>query len=843
MGRAVRPYADAVARYQRAGWRGILPIGNAPRRKSPPPKKYTGWTGIDPSGADIQTWVNGHEGGRNIGLHLPHGVAAVDVDAYNGGDRTLARLEAAVGMPLPPTWTNTARGPDQPSRQYLYRVDLPAGRVWKDHPGGERSGIDMLHVGHRYAVVWPSINPDADNATYFWYDPDGELWEDAPDVGELTVLDPAWVLELSKPGEPLRGEAATDEATRTAVARFRPGADGARGRWCREVTRQFRAEKNRIDAAHDRKTAGGLHNPGKLYALTALGLEGHAGVAEALAEHQALYVPARVKHRGESEGFADADWWRMLRGAVGKRVAEGGLRDRCDCDRPVAPLPEPVARPSAPMVPLATVVTPEEPAAGADEALWPDGWEHAARAAEAALEPYGGPRGEVAVADRPGWPEELMRDEPFWSSRKVLLHIRDSALAAYASPWSTLGVVLARVRAATPPTVQLPALIGGHASLNLFVAVVARSGGGKGASDKAARCVEIDQRLSGASGPMVNFPTHTLGSGEGIAHMFMKRAKPSKANPDPEPYQYNTSALVNVAEVDTLAALQGRQGSTLGGQLRQAAMGEQLGFFYVDKEKRMNVPEHAYRLTLVAGVQPLRAEALLADSAGGTPQRFVWVSATSPVPDRDAMPEMPERMLWKAPPWPVAQVLDGALRTVMPVPEVVREHTVELRRLHLQGEGDPLDGHANLTRIKVAAALAILEGRTGVDEEDWELSGTVMARSAAVRQEVLDELAADRRDRNRATAEAEAYRAVVVTDRVEQEARRRVTEAVRRTLARAADDGWVPQSGLRAAMSGASARGLLPSVLDGMVAEGTVERMEFEYRGRQGLRYRLARPD
>lgn len=841
-----RPYADAAWKYRQQGWQGVIPIGTAPRRKSPPVKGYTGWTGIDPSGADIQTWIDGREGARNIGLHLPHGIVVPDVDDYNGGGATLARLAKEVGHPLPPTWTSTARGQQSASRHHFYRADLPAGRVWKDHPGGDKGGIDALHVGHRYAVVWPSIHPNGD--TYEWYDPDGELWEDVPEIGWLSTLDPAWVAVLSKVGEPLPGQAADTEATRAAVARFRPGTAGGGGRACRRVTKLLRAELQRIEAAHDRESAGGLHNPGQLYALTALGMEGCAGVAEALSVHQGAYVHARVTYRGETEAFADADWWRMLCGAVGKKGAAGGAADVCDCDPPTpAPTPAVTVPAPAPVRPVQAGPDTDDPwIAGAATApalrdpgspddVWGDGWQdRPAPAAESAVEPYRG----AVVPERDGWPEELLRDEPFWSARKILLHIRDSALAAYASPWSTLGVVLARVLAATPPTVQLPALIGGHASLNLFVAVVAQSGGGKGATDKAARCVEIGP----LSGPMTSFPVHTLGSGEGIAHMFMKRPKANKANPDPEPYQYNTQALVNVAEIDTLTALQGRQGSTLGGQLRQAAMGEQLGFFYVDKEKRMNVPEHAYRLTLVAGVQPLRAEALLSDSAGGTPQRFVWVLATSPVPDRDAMPDMPEPLLWRAPAWPVAQLIAGGLRTVMPVPDVVREHTIELRRLHLQGLGDPLDGHANLTRIKVAAALAILEGRTEVDEEDWELSGVVMARSAAVRQAVLDELAADRRDRNRATAEAEAYRAVVVTDRMEQETRRKAAETLRRRLAKqTGDDRWVSTGDLRKALA-AKDRGVFEPIIEGLVADGTVERMAVEYRGQEGFRYRLTAP-
>jgi hypothetical protein len=63
-----------------------------------------------------------------------------------------------------------------------------------------------------------------------------------------------------------------------------------------------------------------------------------------------------------------------------------------------------------------------------------------------------------------------------------------------------------------------------------------------------------------------------------------------------------------------MGALVQRQSSTVASQLRQAAMGEPLGFFYVDQAKRMIVPEHSYRCCLIAGIQPARSAVLLDDA-------------------------------------------------------------------------------------------------------------------------------------------------------------------------------------------------------------------------------------
>lgn len=316
------PYADAAWTYRHAGYLGVIPLGFRPRMKSPPPEGYTGWAGVDPSGADVQAWIDGREGKRNIGWHIPRGYVGVDVDAYHGGAESLAKLEKAVGTPLPRTWTSTARGADSVSRHHFYRATLPEGRTWRDHPG---DGIDSLHIGHRYAMVWPSVNPDADNAEVCWYDPDGELYEDVPDPTWFAVMPPAWVAELSQDGVPLEGTGASDVETMSVIERMRTGPP------CPRVAHHLAKELDRITAAAAGK--GSLHDPGQLYPLVAYGIEGHAGVREALSAHQRAYVQARSDGRGDTEAVGDADWWRQTRGAVGKKLhATGGaITAMCDC--------------------------------------------------------------------------------------------------------------------------------------------------------------------------------------------------------------------------------------------------------------------------------------------------------------------------------------------------------------------------------------------------------------------------------------------------------------------------------------------------------------------------------
>src|SRR5690606_19734339 len=138
----------------------------------------------------------------------------------------------------------------------------------------------------------------------------------------------------------------------------------------------------------------------------------------------------------------------------------------------------------------------------------------------------------------------------FWNARDILTHIRAFARARRASPWAVFAIVAARAICTIPPHYVLPAIIGGQASLNLFVGIVARSGGGKGASEAAA----TDALDVG--------PVHTagVGSGEGILHQYVRYQPPKKDIPA-QIVQHNTSVLFTASEVDTLSALHQRQGS------------------------------------------------------------------------------------------------------------------------------------------------------------------------------------------------------------------------------------------------------------------------------------------
>lgn len=324
------PYGGAALAYWRAGWRGILPLPH--NAKGPVPRGFTGWAGSDPSWPDIAAWI---EGGvilgrtsypaSNIALRLPRGVYGLDVDDYEGktGGAALGRLVEAYG-PLPPTWIVSSRD-DSMSGIRLFRADHGPDRRWRDEPGGHQAGIEAIHFGHRYVVTWPSIHPDTGNK-YTLRRPDGVVAADGeiPRPDELPAMPPRFVYELSEPGEVRTGDMAGHGETVNVVAGWQLGDP------CRRVTEAHQRGMTALMRAGD---GAALHPAGRdaIHELCNLGNEGHRGVRRALGEHHDQFVEIRCARGVEARGAAIAEWWRLVRGAVGKLPA-GQRREVCDCD-------------------------------------------------------------------------------------------------------------------------------------------------------------------------------------------------------------------------------------------------------------------------------------------------------------------------------------------------------------------------------------------------------------------------------------------------------------------------------------------------------------------------------
>ncbi|MED5802943.1 hypothetical protein VX037_18115 [Gordonia sp. Z-3] len=398
-----------------------------------------------------------------------------------------------------------------------------------------------------------------------------------------------------------------------------------------------------------------------------------------------------------------------------------------------------------------------------------------------------------------------MTDDEFFSTTEQLKTIRGWAHARYAAAWAVLVQVLLRVSASTEPNVQLPGVIGGRASLNLFGVFVSPSGGGKGISDKVARLAwpaSIEERPSG--------------SGEGIAATFMP--------PKREGVERITRAVISVPEIDTLAGQASRQGSTILGQLKAAAMGELIGQGNASEATTRIVQAHTYRLCMSIGAQPAHTGVIFDDTTGGTPQRMLWAMTIDPDMPADA-PADPESLDTRLPIWTpdahgVVEIAYG--------PAEIREQIIAAHIARQRGEADALDGHAMLTRCKVAATLAILHHRSVVSDLDWALSAKVMEYSNRTRDWVVAESKKVARQKVRDRAMARAAGDEIISDRRLDRAKAGILRWLER-------DGELSKRDLRPKLK-ADIRDQFTTALAELVADGLI----LERAVPNGSKYRLS---
>jgi hypothetical protein len=394
----------------------------------------------------------------------------------------------------------------------------------------------------------------------------------------------------------------------------------------------------------------------------------------------------------------------------------------------------------------------------------------------------------------------------FWE-RDSLQIIYTAALARMCSPWAVLACCVARALATVRPNAVLPPLLGGVGSLNWFGAIAALSGGGKGAAVAVARELVTEAVY-----------VRNLGSGEGLVTCF--KMKGTDENPD----GVRESVMFNADEIDTVKALGQRNGSTLMGTLRSAFSGETLGFAYSTQGKEHHIEAHTYRMTLVCSVQPGRAEALLGDEAGGTPQRFMWFPGIDSRISREYAKQngcalapalkLPVPREWQYP------------RTII-LPDQAKDFILEQRERAGRGEIDGLDGHAVFAREKFAYALAVLDGRVQMSSEDWELSGIAADVSRATRDWVARGLAAvQRRDAERQGETLGVKMAAADKGRADAEQRRlnRIADWVVRKLGEAGADGMT-EGAVHRDRDSRDRRDVQPSLFIALAEQNRIEKV------------------
>lgn len=736
------PFGRAARLYRAAGWPGTLPVGRSPGQKSPPPGGWTGHGSPYPSDADVGTWEAGAEAAYNIGLRMPPGVIGLDVDAgyvkdghAKEGDKTLAALEQRLG-PLPPTWVSSAR--PAPSGIRFFRVPAELDGREINWPGEAGPFIEIIQPGHRYAVVWPSTNPDAGGAPYRWGAPHPDGYLADPDhlvrPEDLAALPETWIRGLALPYD-------RTEKADVGVAGMADWWDALRdGEMCPLIHSVW------TKAVHDLASASSARHETARDALSAIvraGGEGHRGVPQAVASLGAAFERAVGADRARG-----GEWQRLVSGAV-KLAAADNPRPQRMCPHDI-PAGTGLVVPAGFTSPGAVSTTTASPSAA-----------------------------EIIA------PGALTLPDTFWRARESLARIRQAAHSRVRSADVVLAGLLCRLAASVPHTLRADTGIGQPASLNLFAAVVGPSGGGKSSG------LSVSRELLKAGRYLEEFP---LGSGEGIAEAYMgetdeptgEMAKDGSAKVKRVRKQVRHAALFHSDEGGSLNKLIERAGSTVGETLRTAWSGETLGQKNGRAETTRTVPARSYAAGLMIGYQPTTVLPLLADVEAGTPQRFLYVWAVdASIPPRSARVPWPGEIMSPFPaevptdlPPPGALLAGPPAVDLSPITfaeEILDElydtehakNTGSLPAGHWlmdeTGALDPFKSQHTVMKVKVSALFALLESRRRVTAEDWAVAQVYLDTSDTVRR-YLQALARDAAGKARAAqmaaeAEAEHYRA------------------------------------------------------------------------------------
>jgi hypothetical protein len=393
---------------------------------------------------------------------------------------------------------------------------------------------------------------------------------------------------------------------------------------------------------------------------------------------------------------------------------------------------------------------PEEPQAwGLSDDLWSGVTDEYGTPFDIEIEPAAEVAAE-AVAAGEGIDRVRLAHLPdeFWGARDLFKQVWLAAKADGTAPDAVLGATLAKAAAMLSHRLTFHSVRPG--SMQMFVSVVAPSGIGKTEAIRTANRLILPPTYLTYPDGTVRLDLYKdagLGSGEGIAEAYMGmkdvdtgefyRAGPNKGDPRTKSVRCQTrhNAFLFLDEGEALTKMMSeRKGATVGMALRTAWVGGTLGQSNAQEITTRHVPEGTYSLGMLIGYQPRAAQAMFADVGGGTPQRFLWLSALDPeMAEAPGVAPEPFRL-------PLCDGHGHAVEGVVQFPEAIRTALWGALRAKNRGElvVDELDSHEPLMRCKLAALLCVLDNRLMVSGEDWHLAGLIWQVSCAVRDRLIE---------------------------------------------------------------------------------------------------------
>ena len=367
----------------------------------------------------------------------------------------------------------------------------------------------------------------------------------------------------------------------------------------------------------------------------------------------------------------------------------------------------------------------------------------------------------------PAWREPYRDADRLWTLHPAAGRVGREADRRGLERWSLLGALVPRVCCTIPAHARLVLRSGEPgdspaegASITLFAIIIGGPRTGKSSAVSAARAIVP---LPGCDLP--------IGTGEGIERWLTEQsAAEAEADGSALPSIDETTiptAHFSTTEGEDLAIELARLGSRIAVVARRAWMGESLGKLTGDRSRRSAVEPHRYRIAMTLACQLEQLAPIMAGAGLGTPQRFLFVPAGTRRPD----PTVAERLMLPMVDWAAASGSPVAVSPGEPPapfwihqPPAAREafsaaacrdesiDPFALTTWDADGEADidADDGdHTLLHRMKIAAVLAVMDGRAQPTDLDWEAAGCVMgARDIAIKRgiEAAEQLA--ERDRH-----------------------------------------------------------------------------------------------
>lgn len=322
-----------------------------------------------------------------------------------------------------------------------------------------------------------------------------------------------------------------------------------------------------------------------------------------------------------------------------------------------------------------------------------------------------------------------------WERRSWLRAIRDRSYETTAVPDATLGAALCLFASSCDYGIKIRTGIKDDIGLSLLSGVVSGSGLGKSTGLKLAR-----RDFAPLDAPKPK-PTPT---GEGLVEALMgwvEHTNPADGRTFKKHEQTKHNAMFVIGEGAAMNVAMERSGATLGPTLRQVFSDEDLGTTAASEERHRHVPGGTYNIGVMVLYQETTAMKIILETETGMAQRVLWFAGHSPSAAPTGVLQVPRMVTPHVTTLAAEEQFDGQKIYVLPVEPAItarlRAEDAAKRDGYSLGD-ENRDSQKPAVVAKLAGLACLIEGRTLITEDDWQLGEELYAASRAVQDELIE---------------------------------------------------------------------------------------------------------